>query len=42
MGASSGKIADIEGRAVSLGQKVVRFEVVKGEILRQGGGGFVG
>ena len=36
-----GKVLDPEWRAVSIGQKVVRFEVVKGEILRQGGGGFV-
>ena len=37
-----GKIADPEGRDLPSGQKIFRLQVVKCEILREGGGGFVG
>jgi len=41
VGAGPGKKLDPQGPVITLGQEVLRFEVVKGEILRKGGGGFV-
>ena len=41
-GAGGGEIADSKRRTVSPGKKAAWLEVVKRQILREGGGGFVG